>query len=191
MTTRQRTLHTNAVELFLTEAGADDGFPVILAHGFPELGYSWRHQLPALAAAGCHAVAPDGRGYGRSSRPAAITDYDITHLTGDLLAVLDDLGRDRAVFVGHDWGSIVVWNLALLAPERVAGVVGMSVPFVPRPPAPPIQIMRAMFADAFFYMVYFQEPGVADADLGADPAATMRRMLAGTTTEGADAERMA
>ncbi|MGH2684361.1 MAG: alpha/beta hydrolase, partial [Actinomycetota bacterium] len=153
--------------------------PVVLAHGFPELAYSWRHQVPALAAAGNRVLAPDQRGYGLSSRPAAIEDYDITHLTDDLLALLDDIGEERAVFVGHDWGSIVVWQLALMAPERVAGVVGMSVPFLPRPPMPPVQIMRQVFADAFMYIVYFQEPGVADADLGRDPATTMRRMLAG------------
>jgi pimeloyl-ACP methyl ester carboxylesterase len=186
----ERMLHTNGVDLHLIDAGDADGFPVILAHGFPELGYSWRHQLPALAAAGYRAVAPDGRGYGRSSRPAHVTDYDIDHLTGDLLGVLDDLGRDRGVFVGHDWGAMVVWNLALRAPERVAGVVGMSVPFIPRSPMPPIQMLRGIFADSFFYMVYFQEPGVADDDLGRDPATTMRRMLAGLATNG-DPERTA
>jgi pimeloyl-ACP methyl ester carboxylesterase len=176
-TSRRRTVTTNGVALQVTEAG--DGPPVILAHGFPELGYSWRHQLPVLAAAGYRALAPDQRGYGGSSRPEAVTAYDIENLAGDLLGLLDDLGDDRAVFVGHDWGSIVVWNLALMAPERVAGVVGMSVPFIPRPPAPPVQLMRQLFGDGFFYMLYFQEPGVADAELGGDPARTLRRMFAG------------
>ena len=176
----ERTVQTNGVELHVEEQG--DGFPVILAHGFPELGYSWRHQLPALAEAGYRAVAPDQRGYGRSTRPEAVDDYDIVHLTGDLLGLLDDLGEERAVFVGHDWGSIVVWQLALMAPERVAGVVGMSVPFLPRGPMPPVQLMRQVFADSFLYIIYFQEPGVADADLGRDPATTMRRMLAGLTS---------
>jgi pimeloyl-ACP methyl ester carboxylesterase len=182
---RQRTVATNGVELHLAEAG--EGFPVILAHGFPELAWSWRHQLPALAEAGYRAVAPDQRGYGRSSRPASITDYDLEHLTGDLLGVLDDLGEERAVFVGHDWGAILVWQLALLAPERVAGVVGMSVPFVPRASAPPTQLWRKAFGDSFFYILYFQEPGVADADLGRDPAATMRRLLAGLRAPAGEA----
>ena len=182
-----RTVSTNGVELHVEEAGA--GLPVILAHGFPELSYSWRHQLPVLADAGYHAVAPDQRGYGRSSRPEAIEDYDIVHLTGDLLGLLDELGEDRAVFVGHDWGAIVVWQLALMAPERVAGVVGMSVPFLPRPPMPPVQIMRQVFADAFLYIVYFQDPGIADEELARDPARTMRRMLAGLT--GLDPDAMA
>ena len=110
-----------------------------MCHGFPELAYSWRHQLPALADAGYPCVAPDQRGYGRSSRPEAIDDYDILHLTDDLLGVLDDLDEEQAIFVGHDWGSMVVWQLSLLAPERVAGVVGMSVPFLPRGPMPPVR----------------------------------------------------
>jgi pimeloyl-ACP methyl ester carboxylesterase len=183
--TSERTVAANGVELHVVEAGPEDGFPVVLAHGFPELSYSWRHQMAALAAAGCRVLAPDQRGYGRSSRPDAIADYDIEHLTGDLVALLDDLGEERAVFVGHDWGSMVVWQLALLAPERVAGVVGMSVPFLPRGPIPPVQAMRSVFGDAFFYILYFQEPGVADADLGRDVATTMRRMLCGLTTTNA------
>ena len=178
-TTRTRTVRTNGVDLHVVEAG--EGFPVVFAHGFPELSYSWRHQLPAVADAGFHAIAPDQRGYGQSSRPDAIEDYDILHLTDDLLGVLDELGEERAVFVGHDWGSMVVWQMALLHPERVAGVVGMSVPFLPRGPMPPIQLMRQVFGDSFFYILYFQEPGVADAELGADAARTMRRMLAGLT----------
>lgn len=179
-TIHERTITTNGVDLHVAEAGR--GFPVIFAHGFPELAYSWRHQLPAVAAAGHRAVAPDQRGYGRSSRPEAVADYDIIHLTDDLLGVLDDLGEERAVFVGHDWGAMVVWNLALLAPERVAGVVGMSVPFLPRSPVPPVQLMRQAFGDSFFYIVYFQEPGVADAELASDPARTMRRLLAGLSS---------
>jgi pimeloyl-ACP methyl ester carboxylesterase len=174
---RRRTVARDGVELSVLDAG--QGFPVVLAHGFPELGYSWRHQVPALTAAGNRVLAPDQRGYGRSSRPEAVEDYDITHLTGDLLGLLDDIGEERAVFAGHDWGAIVVWQLSLLAPERVAGVVGISVPFLPRGPMPPTQLMRQVMGDSFFYMLYFQQPGVADADLGRDPATTMTRMLAG------------
>jgi pimeloyl-ACP methyl ester carboxylesterase len=173
----ERIVTTNGVDLNVVDVGS--GPPVVLAHGFPELSYSWRHQIPALAAAGYRVLAPDQRGYGKSSRPAAVEDYDIVHLTDDLLGILDDIGEERAVFVGHDWGSMVVWQLSLLAPERVAGVVGMSVPFIPRAPMPPIPVMRQIFGDNFFYIVYFQEPGVADADLARDPATTMRRMLAG------------
>ena len=175
--TETRTVERDGVKLAVDVGGS--GPPVVLAHGFPELAYSWRHQVPALVHAGYRVAAPDQRGYGRSDRPDAIAAYDIGELTGDLLAVLDSLGEERAVFVGHDWGAAVVWQLALLAPDRVAGVVGMSVPFLPRSPGPTLTLLRQMFADSFFYMLYFQTPGVADAELAADPAKTMRRMLAG------------
>jgi pimeloyl-ACP methyl ester carboxylesterase len=178
-----RTIAVNGVELHVVEDGPADGPPVILAHGFPELAYSWRHQIPALAAAGYRVLAPDQRGYGRSSRPEAIADYDIEHLSADLVGLLDDIGAERAAFVGHDWGSMVVWQTALLHPERVAGVCGMSVPFSPRAQRPPTQIWRHVFAGKFFYILYFQEPGVADAELNADPAKCLRRMLCGTRTD--------
>ena len=177
----ERTVATLGAELHVVDAGT--GPLVVLAHGFPELSYSWRHQVPALADAGFRVLAPDQRGYGRSSRPERIEDYDILALTGDLLALLDDVGEERAVFVGHDWGAILVWQLALLAPERVAGVVGMSVPFMPRAPMPPTQLLRQVLGESWFYVLYFQEPGVADADLGRDPATTMRRLLGAVTHE--------
>jgi pimeloyl-ACP methyl ester carboxylesterase len=171
----ERTVETDGATLHLVDAG--EGPLVVLSHGFPELGYSWRHQVPALVDAGYRVLVPDQRGYGRSSQPGATEDYDIAHLTGDLVALLDDVGAERATFVGHDWGALVVWSLALLHPARVDGVVGMSVPFVPRGPAPPVTILRQLFGEAFFYMLHFQEPGVAEADLGRDPATTMRRLL--------------
>ena len=176
-TTRERQVATNGIKLHVVEAG--DGFPVVFSHGFPELSYSWRHQIPALADAGYKVIAPDQRGYGQSDRPDAIEDYDIHHLTDDLLGLLDEAGHEKAVFVGHDWGSMVVGGMAALHPDRVAGVLTMSVPLLPRSPMSPIELMRMAFGDQFFYMLYFQEPGVADADLGADPPETMTRMLAG------------
>jgi pimeloyl-ACP methyl ester carboxylesterase len=169
---------TNGVRLRVLEAGERGAPVVLLAHGFPELAYSWRRQIPALAAAGYHVIAPDQRGYGGSSRPTAVTDYDIVALTGDLAGLLDDVGARRAVVVGHDWGSPVVTNFALLHPDRVAGMVNLSVPPVPRATAPPTQIWRRTFGDSFFYILYFQEPGVADADLGRDPRQALQRMLA-------------
>jgi pimeloyl-ACP methyl ester carboxylesterase len=189
--TRERRVATNGIELRVVEAGAEDGLPVVLCHGFPELAYSWRHQIPALADAGYRVIAPDQRGYGGSDRPEAIEDYDIHHLTGDLLGVLDDIRASQAVFVGHDWGSMVVGTMALLHPDRVAGVVGMSVPLLPRGPMGPVTLMRQLFGDTFFYILYFQEPGVADAELDADPAEMMTRMLAGLTVRPDDAERIA
>jgi pimeloyl-ACP methyl ester carboxylesterase len=164
---------------------------VVLCHGFPELAYSWRHQIPALADAGYHVLAPDQRGYGDSDRPEAIEDYDIHHLTDDLLGVLDDVGVEKATFVGHDWGSMVVGQMALLHPERMTGVVAMSVPLLPRGPMSPVALMRMVFGDGFFYILYFQEPGVADADLGADPGDTMTRMLAGLSVQVDDPDAIA
>jgi pimeloyl-ACP methyl ester carboxylesterase len=179
VTSTERLVETNGVRLRLVEAGERGAPVVVLAHGFPELAYSWRHQIPVLAEAGYHVLAPDQRGYGGSSRPDAIEDYNIVALCDDVAGLLDDAGADRAVIVGHDWGAMVAWTAPLLHPDRFAGVVGMSVPAVPRPHAPPTQIWREQFGENFFYILYFQEPGVADANLGRDPAETMRRVIGG------------
>jgi pimeloyl-ACP methyl ester carboxylesterase len=162
----------------------------VLAHGFPELAYSWRHQIPALAAAGYHVLAPDQRGYGRTTRPADIAAYNIGDLSADLIGLLDDVGADKAVFIGHDWGAQVAWGSAQLHPDRVAAVVGLSVPPVPRAQVPPTQAFRAIFGDNFFYMLYFQQPGVADAELDADPAKTLRRVIFGQAAPGDQAAAM-
>jgi pimeloyl-ACP methyl ester carboxylesterase len=186
----ERIIETNGVQLHTVEAGAPDAPVVVLAHGFPELAYSWRHQIPVLAAAGYHVLAPDQRGYGRSTRPADIADYNIGALSGDLVGLLDHVGAEKAVFIGHDWGAAVVWSSAQLHPDRVAGVVGLSVPPVPRAQIPPTQAFRAVFGDNFFYMLYFQEPGVADAELDADPAKTLRRVILGQAAPGDQAAAM-
>jgi pimeloyl-ACP methyl ester carboxylesterase len=187
LTSTERLVDTNGVQLRLTEAG-DRGAPVVvLAHGFPELAYSWRHQIPVLAEAGYHVLAPDQRGYGGSSKPEAIEDYNIAALCGDVIGLLDDAGAERAVIVGHDWGGIVAWTAPLLHPDRIAGVVGLSVPPIPRPPAAPTQVWRQVFGDNFFYILYFQEPGVADADLARDTATTMRRMFGGLRDSSGEA----
>jgi pimeloyl-ACP methyl ester carboxylesterase len=173
----ERLVDTNGVQLRIIEAG-DRGAPVVvLCHGFPELAYSWRHQIPVLAEAGYHVLAPDQRGYGGSSRPEAIEAYDIHQLTADIVGVLDDVGAERAVWVGHDWGAVVVWNAPLLHPDRVAAVGALSVPPLPRARQQPTRAFRGTFGENFFYILYFQEPGVADAELNGDPARTMRRMM--------------
>ena len=183
---RHRTVAVNGIDMHIAEAGEADAErpPVILCHGFPELWYSWRHQLPALAAAGHHVVAPDQRGYGRTTRPDAIEDYDIVHLTDDLVALLDDLGHEQGVFVGHDWGAMVVWQMALLHPDRVAGVCGMSVPYTPRGEMSLIKVLEQVMGDRFFYILHFQEPGKADAEMGKDPREAMRRFLCAIAGEG-------
>ena len=169
------------MRLRVFEAG-DRGAPlVVLAHGFPELAYSWRHQIPALAEAGFHVLAPDQRGYGGSTRPEAVEDYDIHALTGDLVGLLDHVGAQQAVFVGHDWGAMVVWHTALLHPDRVRAAAGLSVPPIPRARTRPTERWRQKFGDDF-YMLRFQEPGRADAEMDADVAGTMRGMFAGQLT---------
>jgi pimeloyl-ACP methyl ester carboxylesterase len=166
-------VRTNGIDMAVYESGPKDGLPVVLCHGFPELAYSWRHQLPALAAAGFRAIAPDQRGYGRTSRPEKVEDYDMPHLTGDLVGMLDALGLKKAVFVGHDWGGLVVWNVPLLHPDRVLGVIGVNTPFFARPPIDPIAAMRAMRGENN-YIVFFQKPGEADAILAKDVGKTFR-----------------
>jgi pimeloyl-ACP methyl ester carboxylesterase len=175
------TVKTNGIDMAVYEMGPKDGFPVILCHGFPELAYSWRHQLPALAAAGYRAIAPDQRGYGGTSRPANIEDYDMAHLTGDMAGLLDALGLEKAVFCGHDWGGLMVWQMPLHYPERVAGVIGVNTPFLPRSPIDPIAAMRAVFGENM-YIVYFQKPGDADAILAKDVGKTFRFFMRKNTT---------
>lgn len=170
-----RTIETNGISMRIAEAG--EGPPVLLLHGFPELWYSWRHQLPALAAAGYRAVAPDVRGYGGTDAPEAIDSYTMLDHVADAVGVLDALGEESAVIVGHDWGAPMAWHGALLHPERFPAVAALSVPYTPRPPAPPTQLMKRLFQDRFFYMLYFQEPGLAEAELEADVRRSMRLML--------------
>lgn len=156
----------NGVELEVFEAGRDGGSPpVVLCHGWPEHAYSWRHQVPELTAAGYHVIVPNQRGYGNSSRPTNVTDYDITNLSGDLVALLDHYGYEDATFVGHDWGAFVVWGLALLHPERVRGVINLSLPYQERGETPWIEFMEAVFGEDFYFVHFNRQPGVADAVL--------------------------
>jgi pimeloyl-ACP methyl ester carboxylesterase len=158
-------------------AEAGEGPLVLLCHGFPESWYSWRHQLVALAEAGYHAVAPDMRGYGKTDAPEPVEAYTLFHLVGDMTALLDALGEREAVIVGHDWGALVAWTAALVRPDRFRAVVGMSVPFLPRLPVKPTDMMRAAAGDRFFYVLYFQEPGRAEAELDPRAPEMMRNML--------------
>jgi pimeloyl-ACP methyl ester carboxylesterase len=178
-----RAVETNGLRMHVAEAG--QGPLVVLCHGFPESWYSWRHQLLALARAGYHAVAPDQRGYGQTTAPEAIEQYTIFHLVGDVVGLLDALGEPTAVIAGHDWGAPVAWHAALLRPDRFRAVIGLSVPFRPRGATRPTSVM-AQTPDAVFYQLYFQEPGVAEADLGRDPRATILRLLYWASGEGGD-----
>ncbi|MFF2524931.1 alpha/beta fold hydrolase [Streptomyces liangshanensis] len=154
----------NGVELEVFEAGRENaGKPVVLCHGWPEHAFSWRYQVPALVAAGYHVIVPNQRGYGRSSRPAEVTDYDIEHLTGDLVGLLDHYGYADATFIGHDWGAMVVWGLALLHPKRVNKVINLSLPYQERGERPWLEFMEEVFGDDFYFVHFNRRPGVADA----------------------------
>ncbi|RAV15090.1 alpha/beta hydrolase [Mycolicibacterium sp. GF69] len=181
-TPAERFIDTNGVRLRVLEAGERGAPLVVLAHGFPELAFSWRHQIPALAAAGFHVLAPDQRGYGGSSKPDAVDAYNVVELSADVVGLLDDAAAERAVIVGHDFGGVVAWAAPLLHPDRFAGVVGICAPPVPRSRVPTTQAFRRIFGDKFFYILYYQEPGPADAELNRDPATTMRKLFASTAS---------
>jgi pimeloyl-ACP methyl ester carboxylesterase len=174
---------TNGVELHVAAAGPADGPPVILCHGFPELWYSWRHQLGALGDAGYRVLAPDLRGYGGSSAPKDVAAYGSDQLTGDLCGLLDHYGWEKAAFSGHDWGAMVVWEMGRLHPERVGSLYAMSVPYS-QAPGPPTEIFRHIFGDKFFYMLYFQDVGPAEAEFDEDPRRYVRTMLYSAGGEG-------
>jgi pimeloyl-ACP methyl ester carboxylesterase len=181
---RHRTVETNGIRMHVAEQG--DGPLVLLCHGFPESWYSWRHQLAALAAAGFHAVAPDMRGYGRTDQPAEIDQYTLLHLVGDMVGLVDALGGEPAVIAGHDWGAPVAWHAALLRPDRFRAVIGLSVPFRPRGSVRPSTAMPQT-DDTVFYQLYFQAPGVAEAELSRDVRSSIRRVLHAGSGEGRQA----
>ncbi len=178
-----RTLETNGIHMHIAESGA--GPLVLLCHGFPESWYSWRHQLHALAKAGFHAVAPDMRGYGQTDRPEQVDRYTLLHLVGDVVGLLDALRTETAVIVGHDWGAPVAWYAALLRPDRFRGVIGLSVPFIPRQPVRPTSIMPQT-GDAQFYQLYFQSPGIAEAEFERDVRLSIRSLLYSASGDGQD-----
>ena len=173
----QQLLAVNGITLSVHSCGPQDGPVVWLLHGFPECWLSWRKQMPALAAAGYRVVVPEMRGYGESSAPIGINQYDLLTLCGDIQAAMDLLGHERVCMVGHDWGAPVAWHLALLEPERVRAVVGMSVPFGGRPKSPIIETLKRVYANRFNYILYFQQPGVAEHELDADIPRTLRLMM--------------
>jgi len=167
-------VRTNGVNLAVYEQG--QGPAVVLLHGFPELAYSWRHQLPALADAGFRAIAPDQRGYGRSDVPPDVSNYCIEELIADIHGLLDALELESATFVGHDWGALLLWQMAMRAPERIEGLIILNIPHYPRTPVDPIQIMRSRFGDDF-YIVNFQDSDAADKAFAANPVHFFNMMM--------------
>ncbi len=178
-----RTVSANGIDIHIAEAG--EGPLVLLCHGFPELWYSWRHQMPALADAGYRVVAPDQRGYGGTDSPEAVDAYTEFHLVGDMVGLVSALGESRAAIVGHDWGAPVAWSAALWRPDVFGAVAALSVPVSARPPMSPIDSMTKMFGDRFFYMLYFQDVGVAEHELEHDVRTTMRKMFFGASGDAA------
>ena len=169
-----RYVETNGIRLAIYEAGR--GPLVILLHGFPELAFSWRHQLPALAAAGYRAVAPDLRGYGASDKPAGVAAYRQEKIHDDIAGLLQALGEPQATFIAHDWGALIAWQLALLRPALMQGLIALNIPFLPRPQREPIASMRAQLG-ADFYIVQFQDSTAADRLFDSDPRRFIDRMM--------------
>lgn len=153
---------TNAIELSVHLAGPEDGYPLLLAHGWPELAYSWKNQIAPLAEAGYRVIVPDLRGFGGSDCPTQTEAYTMDVMVADLTGLLDTLGHEKAVFIGHDWGGIIIWHAAMLAPDRVAGAIGVNTPHLPRGANPPTDAFREMGGDDH-YILRFQERGYAEA----------------------------
>jgi pimeloyl-ACP methyl ester carboxylesterase len=168
----------NGVELEIFEAGQENkGKPIVLCHGFPEHAFSWRYQIPYLAKAGYHVIVPNQRGYGNSSRPAEVIDYDIEHLTGDLIAILDHYGYENATFIGHDWGANVVWALAQLHPKRVNKVINLALPYQELGEKPWIEFMEEIFGKDFYFVHFNRQPGVADAIMDQNASQFLRNIF--------------
>lgn len=171
-------ISVNGVELEVFEAGQQNaGNPIVLCHGWPEHAFSWRYQIPALVAAGYHVIVPNQRGYGNSSSPTDVAAYDIEHLTGDLVALLDHYGYEEATFVGHDWGAMVVWGMALLHPNRVHRLINLALPYQERGDIPWIEFMEQILGDDYYFVHFNRQPGVADAVLDENTAQFLRNMF--------------
>lgn len=171
-------ISVNGIELEVFEAGKENrGKPIVLCHGFPELAYAWRHQITALANAGYHVIAPNQRGYGNSSSPKSIEEFDIHQLTADMAALLDYFEYSAATFIGHDWGANVVWNLALLHPDRVEKVINLALPYQERGEIPWVQWMEKAFGNDFYFVHFNQQPGVADAILDQNTHPFLRNLF--------------
>lgn len=180
-----RTVSNGDIDLRVATKG--DGPLIVFVHGWPELWYSWRHQIEHVAARGFTAAAIDVRGYGGSSNPPEVERYTLRELAGDVAAVIDALGDGPAVVVGHDWGAPTAWNTARLHPDRVRAVVGMSVPYLPVSETSSLALWEQVYAGRFFYQLYFREPGVAEAELGADHARSIRMIHHALCGDGNDA----
>ncbi|EAY28067.1 alpha/beta fold hydrolase [Microscilla marina] len=170
-------ISVNGIALEVFEAGRQNaGKPIVLCHGWPEHAFSWRHQVPALVAAGYQVIVPNQRGYGNSSCPTEVTDYDLEHLTGDLVALLDHYGYQEATFIGHDWGAMVVWGMTLLHPNRVNKVINLSLPYQERGEKPWIEFMEDVLGNDYYFVHFNRQPGIADAVLEENTSQFLRNL---------------
>jgi pimeloyl-ACP methyl ester carboxylesterase len=181
-----QTVAANGIRLRLALAG--EGPLVILIHGFPEGWYSWRHQIPAMTNAGYRVAAPDVRGYGGSDKPLAAKAYAIKTMCDDIDGLIAALGAKQAIVIGHDWGAAIAYGTALFHPERVRAVAGLSVPHLGRGPMPSVELFRKIYKDRFFYQLYFQEPGVAEAELEVDVRTSLRKIYYSVSGEAQKAK---
>ena len=182
--TRERQVPANGLDFFVAEAG-EAGAPLVLClHGFPECWASWRYQLPVLAQSGYYAVAPDLRGYGFTGGPKEADSYRQSLLVDDVMALIQALGYESAILMGHDWGCGLAWQVARQHPDAIEAVIGMSVPYGGPAPEPPTAAMRKLFEDRFFYMLYFQQPALPEQELEADVAHSLRCIFHGLSAEG-------
>lgn len=172
---KEQRLATNGIELNVASAGS--GPLVLLVHGFPESWYSWRHQFAPLAAAGYTVAAPDMRGYGKSDKPAEVTAYNQVEVVNDIIGLIPALGFETAIVIGHDWGAPTAWSTALHHPAKVTAVGALSVPFMPRADSPPMATMRGVFEGQFFYQLYFQEQGIAEAEFERDIRTALKKFM--------------
>ncbi len=165
---------TNGVRLRCVVEG--DGPLAIMVHGWPESWYSWRHQIDPVREAGYRVVVPEVRGYGDSDAPEPVEAYDMENMIGDVLGLIDHFGEQQAVLIGHDWGAPIVWNTTALHPKRVRAVVAMSVPYSPRGKMSSTKLWQMLYPNRFFYQLYFQKPGVAEAEFEADIGTSLRKI---------------
>lgn len=169
-------IETNGIRMRVVTAGSS-GPLVLLAHGWPESWYNWRHQIPFLVEHGYRVVVPDMRGYGQSDKPDAVKDYDIKTLCGDMAGIVDAMGEEQAILVGHDWGAIVAWHTVLFHPQKFKALIAMSVPYAGRPSKSLLKTYQQRFGEDFFYMLYHNEAGgIAEKEYDADPRGIISRL---------------
>ncbi|MGH1469760.1 MAG: alpha/beta fold hydrolase [Cellvibrionaceae bacterium] len=175
-----RFINNNGLRMRIADHG--EGPVVLMLHGWPESWYSWRHQIIALAEAGYRVIAPDMPGYGKTDSLDSVKDYNIVNIASYVVGILDEIGVDQAILIGHDWGAAIAWSTVQLHPDRFTKLINLSVPFRPSPDRPPMEIYKERFGDRFFYQLYFQHVGEAEAEFDKDPKGILYRLYSSPDT---------